>query len=153
MTIRCKRIIDGKTYNTETATQISGWRQDEGPYETGKYLFQTRFGAFFSYSFRDGAAEDDYERIEPLTPELAREWLENNASYDVDTIERLFGEMPEAGSGEVKYTLRMPESLRDLLSERAKANNQSLNAWIIRCLETCAVPENEKPQKRKTRLL
>ena len=48
--------------------------------------------------------------------------------------------MPEAGSGEAKYTLRMPDSLRDRLAERAKANNQSLNAWIVRCLES--VPQS-----------
>jgi len=46
--------------------------------------------------------------------------------------------MPEAGSGEVKYTLRMPEILRDRLAAVAKANDQSLNAWIVRCLESCA---------------
>jgi hypothetical protein len=51
---------------------------------------------------------------------------------------QLFGKMPEAGSGESKFTLRMPDSLRDRLAERAKANNQSLNAWIVRCLESCA---------------
>ena len=60
---------------------------------------------------------------------------QKNAWYDVELIERLFGEMPEAGSGETKFTLRMPDSLRDRLAERARANRQSLNAWIVRCLE------------------
>jgi predicted HicB family RNase H-like nuclease len=139
MAIRCKRIIDGKTYNTETATQIAGFSQDPGPYEVGDYLYQTRFGAFFAYSYLAGADEDDFEKIEPLTPEEARAWLEKNHSYGPDLIEKLFGEMPEAGSGEIKYTLRLPESLRDRLAALAKANQQSLNAWIIRCLESCAV--------------
>lgn len=49
MAIKCKRIIDGKTYNTETATQLAGWDDDEGPFEGGRYLYQTRFGAFFLY--------------------------------------------------------------------------------------------------------
>jgi HicB family len=139
MEIKCKRIIDGKTYNTETATQLAGWGgSDDGPYESGKFLYQTRFGAFFVYSYLDGAAENDYEKIDPLTPEEARAWLEKNASYTPDLIEKLFGEMPEAGSGESKFTLRMPDSLRDRLADRAKANNQSLNAWIVRCLESCA---------------
>ncbi|HEU0082275.1 MAG TPA: toxin-antitoxin system HicB family antitoxin [Bradyrhizobium sp.] len=141
MAIKCKRIIDGKTYNTETATQIIGWSQDEGPYEHGRYLYQTRFGAFFAYSYVDGADENDYEKIEPLTPEDARAWLEKNASYRPDLIEQFFGQMPEAGSGEIKYTLRLPESLRDRLAALAKANQQSLNAWMIRCLENCAAPE------------
>jgi len=138
MEIKCKRIIDGKTYNTETATQIAGWCSDDGPYERGSFVYQTRFGVFFAYEYLDGSGEDDFERIEPLTPEQARTWLEKNASYDVALIERLFGEMPEAGSGETKFTLRMPDSLRDRLAQRAKANHQSLNAWIVRCLESCA---------------
>ena len=140
MAIKCKRIIGGKTYNTETATQIVGREDDNDdmPFDSGAYLYQSRFGAFFLYSYLDGTGEDDYEKIQPFTPEQAREWLEKHYSYRVDLIETLFGEMPEAGSGEIKYTLRMPESLRDRLAARAKANEQSLNAWIIRCLETCA---------------
>jgi hypothetical protein len=146
MAIKCKRIIDGKTYNTETATQIAGSSDDDRSYESGKYLYQTRFGAFFAYSYLDGTGEHDYEKIEPLTPEEARAWLEKHHSYGPDLIEKLFGQMPEAGSGEIKYTLRLPESLRDRLADRAKANDQSLNAWIIRCLESCAasVPDAGK---------
>ncbi len=140
MAFKCKRIIDGKTYNTETATQIASVDNDDYsvPYEAGAYLYQTRFGAFFLFSYYEGHGEDDYEKIEPFTPDQAREWLEKNVSYRVDLIEKLFGTMPEAGSGESKFTLRMPDSLRDRLAERAKANNQSLNAWIVRCLEACA---------------
>ena len=146
MDIKCKRIIDGKTYNTETATQIAGWSGDDGPYERGSFLYQTRFGAFFAYEYLDGSGEDDFERMEPLTPEQARAWLEKNASYDVALIERLFGEMPEDGSGETKFTLRMPDSLRDRLAERAKANRQSLNAWIVRCLESVRPPQAATPR-------
>lgn len=140
MAAKCKRIIDGKTYNTETATHLEGWDEDHGPYESGEHLYQNRFGAFFRFHYVSGAAEDDYEAIEPLTPEAAREWLEKKRPFRTDLIERLFGAMPEAGSGEVKYTLRMPESLRDRLAELAKANGQSLNAWVVRCLEGCATP-------------
>jgi hypothetical protein len=135
--IKLKRIIDGKTYNTETATYLAGYDGDDGPFEYGEHLYQTRFGAFFLVSYVDGGGEEDYQKIIPRTPEQAREWLEEKQSYRVDVIEQLFGEMPEAGSGEVKYTLRMPETLRDRLAERAKANGQSLNAWMIRCLESC----------------
>jgi predicted HicB family RNase H-like nuclease len=142
MDIKCKRIIDGKTYNTETATQIEGWAEtndEPWPHEIGEYLYQNRFGAFFRFTFRESIhPEDDYEEIEPYTPEQARNWLEKHRSYRVDLIESLFGKMPEAGSGESKFTLRMPDSLRERLAERAKANNQSLNAWIVRCLESCA---------------
>ena len=138
MSIRCKRIIDGKTYNTETSTQIAGWSEDEGFYESGCYLFQSRLGAFFEYTFLDGAAEDDYEKITPLSPDEAQKWLEERMSWDTDLIEKLFGEMPEAGASEVKFTLRLPDSLRNRLAELANTNGQSLNAWIVRCLERCS---------------
>lgn len=136
---KCKRIIEGKTYNTETATLIEGRNTgDERLYDRGDYLYQTRFGAFFNYRFLTGLDEQDYEIIEPFTPDQAREWMEENYGYQPDLIERLFGEMPEAGSGEVKFTLRMPESLRTRLAAKAEANKQSLNAWMVRCLEGCA---------------
>jgi hypothetical protein len=157
MAIKCKRIIDGKTYNTETATQIAGREDDyDDPFlSAGAYLYQTRFGAFFLYSYLDGFDENDFEKIKPLTPDEARAWLEKNYAYDVDLIERLFGQMPEAGSGEIKFSLRLPESLRDRLADRAKTNGQSLNAWIVRCLEGCAAPVSGDPAKpkRKTRLI
>ncbi len=138
--IKCKRIIDGKTYNTETATEIYGWTNAHGHGYNAEHLFQSRFGAFFKYvaNQQDWNPEGDYEKIVPVTPEDARAWLEKHMSFDPNGIEKLFGEMPEAGSGEVKYTLRMPESLRNKLSARAEENKQSLNAWIVRCLEGCA---------------
>jgi hypothetical protein len=140
--IKCKRIIDGKTYNTETATLLAqrDFADFDDPFESGAFLYQSRFGAFFLYSYLEDfiAPERDYENIRPLTPEEARQWLEENEGSNTDLIERLFGEMPEAGSGESRFTLRMPDSLRDRLAALAKANNQSLNAWIVKCLETCA---------------
>ena len=140
---RCKRIIDGRTYNTETATEIADWADDVGIYELYLCLYKTRFGAFFEYGRKSGG-EDDGETIRPLTPEDARTWLEQFASSRPELIEFLFGEMPEAGSGEVKFTLRIPESLRRRLATRAKENRQSLNAWMVRCLERCATPKGEK---------
>jgi hypothetical protein len=140
LAIKCKRIIDGKTYNTETATEIEGWdvTEEEYPLTHGEHLYQNRFGAFFLISYQDDGPEGPEEDLVPYTPEQARVWLEKHRSYRVDLIESLFGKMPEAGSGESKFTLRMPDSLRERLAERAKANDQSLNAWIIRCLESCA---------------
>jgi len=138
MTVKCKRIIEGKTYNTETSTLVHAVEYDQGFVEQGEQLYQNRYGAFFTYSYQDGMAEDDYQTITPISPDEARAWLEKNAQWQPELIENLFGEMPEAGMNEVKFTLRLPESLRGRLARKAKENNQSLNAWIIRCLESCA---------------
>jgi len=136
MAVKCKRIIDGKTYNTETATELAGWDDDEYPITYGEHLFQNRFGAFFLYTYQDDGPDGPEADIKPLSAEEARAWLEKHQRVSV--IEAVFGKMPEAGSGESKFTLRMPDSLRERLAERAKANDQSLNAWIVRCLESCA---------------
>lgn len=139
MKIKCKRIIDGKTYNTETATQITGSTKDDESFEITEYLYQNRFGAFFLYQNIDSDGVGyDAEKLIPQTPEQAQEWLEKQPD-GADHIELLFGTMPEAG--EVKFTLRIPESLRHRLAMLAKENNQSLNAWIVRCLESCATPQ------------
>jgi hypothetical protein len=54
-----KRLVDGATYNTETATLLarseypSEWNYQDGPAEAA--LFQTRKGAFFVVEFGSAA--------------------------------------------------------------------------------------------------
>ena len=149
MAIKCKRIIDGKTYNTETATKLAAVEDDEYVI-TGEQLYQTRYGALFLYRYAEDGPDGPESGIVPYTPEQARAWLEKHRSYDVDLIESVFGKMPEAGSGESKFTLRLPDSLRERLAARAKDNGQSLNAWIIKCLERCS-PSGDATSKKKSR--
>lgn len=149
MAIKCKRIIDGKTYNTETATELAGWDEspDEHPVTYGEHLFQNRFGAFFLYSYQSDGPDGPEEDLKPFSPEEARAWLEKYQRVSV--IEAVFGKMPEAGSGESKFTLRMPDSLHNRLAELAKADNQSLNAWIVRFLESGAgLPDSDGSDQR-----
>jgi len=135
--IRCKRIIDGKTYNTETATLLGRWEPDDSPIEQA--LFKTRHGAYFLYFFLD--TEPD-QGIAPLEPEAAQKWMEQHCRAEM--IEAEFGEMPEAGDPEARITLRIPETLRKRVAVIAQDRNQSLNAWILRCIERAA--EAEPPQ-------
>lgn len=134
--IRCKRIIDGKTYNTETATFIGFFEDDEGP-GIEESLFKTRHGAFFLHLFDPDRPD---ERIKPLRIEEAQKWVEEKcpAMYEDE-----FGEAPEAGHSEARVTLRIPESLRQRIAKRAEERNQSLNAWILRCLERCASADDK----------
>jgi predicted HicB family RNase H-like nuclease len=129
--IRCKRIIDSKTYNTETATLLGHWESTDYPAEEA--LFKTRHGAYFLYKFLETVPD---ERIEPLAPEAAQKWMEQHCRAEL--IEAEFGEMPEAGDPEARITLRIPETLRKRLAAIAEDRKQSLNAWIQRCLERCA---------------
>jgi hypothetical protein len=125
--IRCKRIIDGKTYNTETATLLGQGGSYDPP--TEEALFKTRHGAYFLY-YSDNEAD---ERIFPLGPEKAQKWMEDHHLTTLIIAE--FGEMQEAGDTEARITLRIPETLRKRVAEIARSRNQSLNAWMLRCLE------------------
>lgn len=131
-----KKIIEGKTYNTETATRIAE-ELFSNPHDAGMIfneLYQTRHGAYFRFY---GTEYDEWPaRIEPLSPAEAQVWMEKHAS--VELIEQHFGEMPEAGDSESRFTLRMPDSLKQRIDVAAKTNNQSTNAWIVRALEKAA---------------
>ena len=129
-TIRCKRIIDGKTYNTETATLLSGAEFENGIRE---YLFKTRHGAYFLYA---AVTDDPDERLVPLSVEDAKRWTGKNAAADICEAE--FGDAPDEGGPEARFTMRMPETLRKRIAAIAKKNKQSLNAWIVRSLEAAA---------------
>ena len=134
--IRCKRIIEGKTFNTETATQLGYWDGADTPLVQA--LYQTRHGAFFLYSLDEAKHTSDprYEQIIPHKPDEAQKWMEQHCS--AEALERVFGEMPEPGETEARFTLRLPETLRKRLAALAEERRQSLNAWILRCLEACA---------------
>ena len=81
--------------------------------------------------------------IRPLSPAEAQAWMERNASADL--IEAHFGEQPEAGEAESRLTVRIPDKLKERIEALAAANKQSLNAWIMRCLESCAA-SGDKPR-------
>lgn len=129
--IRCKRIIDGRTYNTETAMQLGEHEDPDAPYEHA--LFKTRHGAYFLWTTE---LQDNHEWIKPYTLEEAQQWTERYCRAEVYAVE--FGEVPEAGDPEARITLRIPETLRRRLADIAKEREQSLNAWILRCLERCS---------------
>ena len=128
--IRCKRIIDGRTYNTETAILLGQWEADDEPIEEA--LFKTRHGAYFLYAFLD--SEPD-EWIVPQTPEEAQRWMEEHCRPELTEAE--FGHMPEAENPEARITLRMPETLRRRIATIAEERDQSVNAWLLRCVERC----------------
>ena len=90
-------VIDGKTYDTETATLITAW--DNGAGETDFWyccekMYRKECGEFFlcgegGGNTRWAAAVGDGlltngTGILPLTENEAREWLENNVSQPQD---------------------------------------------------------------------
>jgi predicted HicB family RNase H-like nuclease len=132
--VRCKRIIDGKTYNTETATLLGRWlSRESSPREV---LYKTRHGAYFLYVASDGVPN---KLIEPKEPEATQKWMQQHCS--AEAVEAEFGnatETKQAGAHESRFTVRMPATLRKRLAAIAKKQKHSLNAWIVRSLESSA---------------
>ncbi len=69
--------------------------------------------------------------------------MEGRLEFDPALIEQHFGEMPEAGDAESRFTLRIPQMLKVRIDKLAKIRGQSTNAWVIRCLETCATAQEQ----------
>lgn len=100
-----KKIIDGKTYNTETAKVVSVWRNgeygnmsyvEETLYKkkTGEYFLYGESGAVGKYAKKVGCNNwSDSAAIIPFTEDQAKEWLEEHGSAE-EYIEE-FGEPEE----------------------------------------------------------
>ena len=69
--------------------------------------------------------------------------MEKRLAWRTELIEAHFGEMPEAGETESRFTLRMPDVLKSRIDALAKSRDQSTNAWITRCLERCATAQEQ----------
>jgi predicted HicB family RNase H-like nuclease len=123
-----KRIINGKTYNTNTATHVTGG--DNSQWSDAWWgLYQTRHGAFFKVVVdHDGVSE----KITPLTDAEAQAVVEKHANH---LVEQYFGPMPEYGAAERRLTIRVPGNLADRMEAVATARGLSLNSYVTRCFE------------------
>lgn len=101
-----KKIINGKRYDTKTATEISSW--ENTPYSSdfnhySERLFQKRTGEYFLYGrggpsskYSESAGQNQWsggEQIAALSPEEAREWAE--AHMDADDYAEHFPVTPD----------------------------------------------------------
>lgn len=100
-----KKIINGKKYDTETATKTGEWWNGYSCNDFSfckETLYRKRTGEFFL--FGDGGAKTRWaqadgdglrggEGIEPLTEGEAREWAERRLG--VDEYESIFGDVEE----------------------------------------------------------
>jgi len=84
-----RQIIDGKTYNTDTAESIGGYTTNNGNY--GQYLYRTKKGAYFieTRGKPEGVWRYDHYLI-LVTKEEAIDFLQTN--QDFDALEKYFPE-------------------------------------------------------------
>ncbi|MGH7089901.1 MAG: toxin-antitoxin system HicB family antitoxin [Stellaceae bacterium] len=132
-----KRIIGGKTYNTDTAALVASVSNQYS--EAGSDLYQTRHGAFFKV-VTDHSGEE--QTLLPMTDSEAQIFLEKFANH---LLEQYFGPFPEAGAAERRLTIRIPGNLADRLEAAAKARGLSLNSYAMRCFELCATADGQRP--------
>lgn len=101
-----KKIINGKKYDTETATKVAEYWNGCSTSDFNylyEELYRKRTGEFFLYG--SGGASTGYskkcgnnswcggERITPLSVEAAKKFAEKNCT--VDEYETIFGEVEE----------------------------------------------------------
>lgn len=133
-----KRIIDGRTYNIDTATRLAGGDNEPNSFAWWG-LYRTRYDAFFKV-----VVDHDGETMQftPPTDDETVELLQEHAPHHV---EECFGSFPEAGAAERRLTIKVPRNLAARVEAAAKANGLSLNSYAMRCFERCA-NEDGQPQ-------
>jgi predicted HicB family RNase H-like nuclease len=146
-----KRIINGRTYSTETADLICTLscpfgRSDFHWHDTAMY--RTKGGAYFLAG--EGNAMSMWSRsvdrnswgpgegIKPLAVSEAQSILEEEG--ETDAVEKWFGEQPEAAGEEERdgFPLRLPRSVKAAAERRASEQGVSLNAWIVDLVKSSA---------------
>jgi predicted DNA binding CopG/RHH family protein len=134
-----KRIIDGVTYDTDTATQVFSDVSDN-PFSLGYWgMFQTRHGAFFKVVC--GHDGETYT-FTPLTDDDARKLLERHANH---LVEQYFGQFPEYGSAEKRLTIRIPIGLARRVEAAAANLKLDVNKYVQRTLEKSVTSDGQPP--------
>lgn len=120
-----KRIINGVSYNTDTATVVAWYDYvgDEG-IEREATVYQTRGGGFFVVH----SWEEDGRRRHSFEP------TDRSLIADMIGPSALQGQQSEP---EATIYLRVPASLKKRIEEHAKLEGLSVNSFALRCFERC----------------
>lgn len=135
-----KKIINGRSYDTETAREVASWGNAGGWNDFAhleETLYQKKNGEFFL--FGEGGPMTKYavstgqntwsggSKIIPLFYDSAREWAEEKLS--ADEYESIFGEIAEDDS-RVTVTLSLSASAVESARRAASKADMSLSAYI-----------------------
>jgi predicted DNA binding CopG/RHH family protein len=124
-------IAGGKTCNTDTAIKLHEKWVDRGHGCTsGWILYQTKHGAFFLFVQPPQDPAESY--LQPLSDDEALERCQNHAP---NLVEQYFGDFPEAGAAERRWTIRIPENLARRVEAVAQEKGMPINRYVMRCLE------------------
>jgi hypothetical protein len=133
-----KRILGGKTYNTDTAVKVhERWFHGAHGDTSGSVLYQTRHGAFFLFIQPPQDPADAY--LQPLSDDEALDWCQQHAPH---LVGQYFGEFPEAGAAERRWTIRIPENLARRIETVAHEKGIPINRYVMRCLERNVIADS-----------
>lgn len=146
-----RKIIDGKTYDTDKATFIgtheSGQAGDFEWYEEalyrnrrGHYFLYGEGGARTRYARRDGDGWTGGEMIVPMGVDEAREWAERY--LDADAYETAFG---AAGDGRVQLQTSVSERAYNRLREMAVREGVSISDAAARVID--GIPQHTRRKR------
>jgi hypothetical protein len=133
-----KKIINGKKYDTETATPIGQYNNGKAVNDfryyweqlyrkrTGEYFLHGKGGPMSKYAHSAGDGYDGGEKIIPLSQDEAREWAE--ACLDYDDYVAAFGE-PDEGEDEAQDAA--PPSVPELLTAASMTKRQLSDRFSI----------------------
>jgi hypothetical protein len=100
-----KKIINGKMYNTETATEIgenwNGYSPNDFKFieeklylkQTGEFFIAGKGGPKTRYAVDCGGSTSGSSKIFPISIQDAMSWVETHC--EVETYEKIFGEVHE----------------------------------------------------------
>lgn len=132
-----KKIIDGKVYNTETATCVggcsNGYYCNDFKYESEE-LYQKKNGEFFLYG--EGGPLSSYavstgnnswsgsREINPMTSKEAYDWAMENLT--ANEFEEIFGTISEDDTNHL-LVVTIPEEVYQSLKSLASNNNKKVS--------------------------
>lgn len=129
-----KKIIQGKKYDTETATLVAACQNlsDETNIDyQHKALYKKRTGEYFVAVTGCERYRDRLSEVIPVSYDEARSFAER--WMDADEWEREFGEVSE-DDGDVAVTVRVPASAKTALDRECSKTGESRSAIVARLL-------------------
>ena len=138
-----KRIINGKTYDTDIVTLVAENTQHDNRGQTVRTaLYQANDGVFFAVDEieREHRTNGDWHTRKSYEWEVvgdagdARRFCEKRGLTIFENIEDV---LPEASFDQFVGTIAMqlPSSLRSMMMAESKKQNLSLSAFALQCVE------------------
>lgn len=134
-----KKIINGKVYDTATATKAAEWSNNLGYRDfnwkeetlyrkkTGEFFIHGEGGPSTNYAERAGNMWSEGQRIIPLTYAEARKWAEEH--LDGDEYETIFGAVAEDDS-RVQVCYSLSAATVEMIKRRASELGITASAYI-----------------------